>query len=57
MEWITSYWYFIVLGLVAALYLFGYRTKQGKDADTDEGLKHESAACEKSHNGCGGCCG
>jgi len=56
MEWITNYWYYIVLGLVAALYLFGYRTKKSTATGTDEDLRHESVACEKSHNGCNGCC-
>jgi len=56
MEWITNYWYLIVLGLVAAMFLFGYRTKQNTDTDIDDDHQHGSHTGEKAHKSGHGCC-
>lgn len=56
MEWITNYWYIIVLGLVAAMFLFGFRTKQNTDTDINDDHQHGSHTGEKAHKSGHGCC-
>jgi len=55
-EVIKDYWYVVVPALITVLFLFGYRTKKGKDTDINEDLQNESVACGKADNGCHGCC-
>jgi len=55
MEWIYDYWYLIISGLVAAMILFGYRSKstgEGKIRD-DQNKTHDGG---KDHTGGHGCC-
>lgn len=54
MEWLTEYWYLIILGLVAVMFLFGYRSKglQESKVHGQHGAHHD----EKPHKGGHGCC-
>lgn len=55
MEWIMNYWYAIVLGLVTAMFLFGYRKTDSTDVAAHE--EHEAETEESSHkSGRSGCC-
>jgi hypothetical protein len=53
MEWIIDNWYVAVLGLVAALLIFGYRPK--KDAPHAEATR-ETTNNDKTHKSGHSCC-
>jgi hypothetical protein len=55
MEWIKDYWYVIVIGLVAAMFLFGKRTGKGHSG-AERGHDHEGQADAKSGKSGHGCC-
>lgn len=55
MEWIKDYWYVIVIGLVAAMVLFGKRTGKGHGGN-EHGHDHEGQADTKSGKSGHGCC-
>jgi hypothetical protein len=54
MGWITNYWYVILLGLVAAMVLFGFRSKDNKEVNA-AGHQDESQK-KKEHTGGHSCC-
>lgn len=56
MEWIKDYWYIIVFGLVAAMFLFGFRTKDKIDTNIHDDHEHGAHSGEKTHNSGRGCC-
>ncbi len=56
MEWIKDYWYLILLGLVAAMFLFGHRTKKNTDVNIHEDHQHGPHTGEKAHKSGHGCC-
>ena len=51
MEWIKDYWFAGVIVFVAAMFLFGHKTK-GSAHDH----QHEPDAGGKEHKSGGGCC-
>jgi hypothetical protein len=55
MAWLTNYWFVIVLGLVAAMFLFGFRTKDNKEGNIAD---HSTAPDDdkKEHKGGHSCC-
>ncbi len=53
MEWFVENWYVVVLGLVAALFIFGYRPKKNS-AQTE--TTHEAHADDKAHKSGHSCC-
>ncbi len=55
MEWVKDYWYIILLGLIGAMFLFGYRSK-GRQEGKEQGLQHETHTREKNHKDSHGCC-
>ena len=54
MEWITDYWYVLLLGLVAAMVLFGFRTKDNEEGNIANRLNgsHEDKKEHKSGHSC-----
>lgn len=55
MAWITEYWYILLLGLIAAMFLFGHRTKGIR---TEDMLHHKTTHTgAKGHKNGHGCCG
>lgn len=56
MEWIKDYWYIVVLGLVAAMFLFGHRTGRNTDTEVQDDDQHGPHAGEKAHKSGHGCC-
>lgn len=51
MEWIKDYWYIIVLGLVAAMFFFGFRAKDIRDDELHED-KDDSHTHKSGHSCC-----
>lgn len=52
MEWIKDYWYVILLGLIAALFLFGHKTKSDQGSMQDHHEPHTEGAKKKGGHGC-----
>jgi hypothetical protein len=54
MQWIANYWYVIVLGLVAAMFLFGHKTKKEKEGkgDTQDEEKTGGKTQTSDHSCC-----
>jgi hypothetical protein len=55
MEWIKDNWYLIILGLVAAMFLFGHKTNKGQKGDVN-GHQDETQDSGKKHKGGHSCC-
>ena len=55
MVWIANYWYVILLGLVAAMFLFGFRTKDKAEGNIADHLS-ESHEDKKEHKSDHSCC-
>ncbi len=51
MEWIKDYWYVILLGLIAAMFLFGRKTNVNAHDH-----QNDSNAGGKEHKDGSGCC-
>lgn len=56
MEWITEHWYIFLLGLIAAMYLFGNRTKESKEGNVHVQTPQGTRADAKKHESGHGCC-
>jgi hypothetical protein len=53
MEWIAEYWYILLLGLVAVMFLFGNRTKEGRSETVqDHQGRHADGKANKRGHGC-----
>lgn len=56
MQWITEYWYILLLGLIAVMFLFGNRTRGSKvgnvHVQTPQGTHADAKKYESGH----GCC-
>ncbi len=55
MEWITDYWYVLVLGLVAVMVLFGFKIKDNEESNTASHL-NESNENKKENKSGHSCC-
>ena len=55
MEWIKDYWYVLVLGLIGAMILFGFRTQDNKEGNIAN-HRDGSDADKKEHKSGGSCC-
>ena len=55
MEWVTDYWYVLVLGLVAAMALLGFKTKDN-EAEKISGKQNGSHKDEKENKSGHSCC-
>ena len=51
MQWIKDYWYIIILGLVAAMFFFGHRTKDIHEEKSQDN-KNESHTDKSGHSCC-----
>lgn len=52
MEWIKDYWYVVVLGLVAAMFLFGHKTKKSQGSAQDHHETHTEGDKKKGGHSC-----
>lgn len=55
MEWVTDYWYVLVLGLVVAMVLLGFKTKDN-ESENIPGNQKGSQKDEKEHKSGHSCC-
>ncbi len=55
MEWITEYWYIVLIGLFAVMFVFGYRSNRCQEGITEEHGKGTHTP-EKTHKSGHGCC-
>jgi hypothetical protein len=55
MEWIKEYWYIILLGLFAAMFIFGHRSNRSEGGKVDD-HQHGAHTEGKANKGSRSCC-
>ncbi len=55
MEWIKDYWYLIILGFAAAMFLFGHRSNKSQDGHVHD-PQHGTHSAGETHKSGHGCC-